>query len=500
MRLQTLLVAAGLRGARITDGWGQPDEGAGLVGPEIVDIAISSSAVAAGTLFACVPGQHADGHDFAQVAVQRGAVALLCERPVQLPVSVPQVVVASVRAALGPLSAAFWGRPARFMKVVGVTGTTGKTTTCALLASIFRAYGWRSAVIGTLTGERTTPEAPVLQRRLAELLREGTAAVAMEVSSHALDQHRADGTELVAAVFTNLSQDHLDYHGTMESYFEAKAALFKPGWAPLAVVNRDDEWGARLARRVAEAGPGAPQLVTYSPDDAIDVHVGPERASFKWRGQKLELGMGGRFNVANAVAAATTAETLGVPIDGIQEGLLSVPPVRGRFEVVEAGPPFHVIVDFAHTPAALGAALRAARELSGKAPLGRVVLVFGAGGERDRGKRPAMGEVASRLADVCFLTSDNPRGEDPLGIIAEVASGAAPGALVIEPDRAKAIEKALAAARPGDVVVIAGKGHETGQDFGDHVEPFNDAEVAREVLRCLRGGGAGPAAVAPKVG
>jgi UDP-N-acetylmuramoyl-L-alanyl-D-glutamate--2,6-diaminopimelate ligase len=386
------------------------------------------------------------------------------------------------------------------MKVVGVTGTTGKTTTCALLASIFKAYGWQSAVIGTLTGERTTPEAPVLQRRLAELFREGTVAVAMEVSSHALDQHRVDGTELAAAVFTNLSQDHLDYHGTMESYFEAKATLFEPGWAPLAVVNRDDAWGARLARRVAEAGPGAPQLVTYSPDDATDVQVGPDRASFRWRGQKLELGMGGRFNVANAVAAATTAEALGVPMAGIQDGLFSVPSVRGRFEVVEAGPPFHVLVDFAHTPAALGAALRAARELVDKAPPGRVVVVFGAGGDRDRGKRPAMGEVASRLADVCFLTNDNPRGEDPLGIIADVASGAAPGALVVEPDRARAIEKALAVARPGDVVVIAGKGHETGQDFGDHVEAFDDAEVARQVLRSLRGGGAGPTATAAKAG
>ena len=461
-----------------------------VAGPEVADITMSSKEVGPGSLFACTPGLHADGHDFAPAAVERGAVALLCEHAVAVPPVVAQVVVPSVRRALGPLSAAFWGYPAQAMKVVGVTGTNGKTTTCALLASIFDACGWPAAVMGTLTGERTTPEAPVLQRRLAQLLREGKQAVAMEASSHALDQHRVDGTAFAAVVFTNLSQDHLDYHGDMEAYFAAKAKLFEPGRSPLAVVNRSDEWGARLARQVEQAGKA--RLVTYSPDDARDVVLGPGRASFVWQGLRLELNMGGRFNVANAVAAAATAAALGAPMEAVQAGLAAAPPVRGRLEVVQPGLPFSVLVDFAHTPAALRAALGAARELaSGSQPPGRVLVVFGAGGERDRGKRPLMGEVASGLADVVFLTTDNPRSEDPMAIIGQVASGAREGQVVVQPDRAEAIAEAIGAARPGDVVLIAGKGHETTQEIGGQVRPFDDAVVARQAVRQLWGPPAG---------
>ena len=490
-----MLAAAGLEGTAVV---GAPD---GAEDPDLVDITISSADVEAGSLFACVPGRHADGHDFAPVAARRGAAALLCERLVEVGPVLPQVIVPSVRQVLGPVSAAFWGQPARAMKVVGVTGTNGKTTTCALLASIFEAGGEEAGVMGTLTGERTTPEAPALQRRLAELRGQGTVAVAMEVSSHALDQHRVDGTAFAAGVFTNLSQDHLDYHGTMESYFAAKAALFRPGWVPLAVVNQGDEWGARLARRLA--GQGGPQLVTYSPGDATEVTIGAARASFSWRGQRIELNMGGRFNVTNAVAAATTAVALGVPMEAVREGLARASTVRGRMQPVEPGSPVNVLVDFAHTPAALAAVLGAAREMAA-APAGRVIVVFGAGGDRDRGKRPAMGAVARRLADVAVVTTDNPRSEDPLAIIAEVAGGAsevargaeskdaAPGdgQLLVVPDRAEAISRALGLAKPGDVVVLAGKGHETGQDFGDRVEPFDDVQVARQVLGRL-GWGAG---------
>ncbi len=513
MRLRELAEAAGLAEFVIAAaGRGTPAEG-----PEVRSVVMSSAEVSAGSLFACVPGARADGHDYASQALARGAVALLCEH--EIPLGVPQLVVPSVRRAVGPLSAAFWGRPAASMTVVGVTGTNGKTTTCALLASIFQANGWQTGVLGTLTGARTTPEAPELQRQLAELRDSGARAVAMEVSSHALAQARVGGTEMAAGVFTNLSQDHLDYHGTMDAYFEAKALLFQPGMVRLAVVNRDDPWGKRLAARLQG---GRLSLVTYGPGDATEVVLGRRSASFTWRGERINLNIPGRFNVTNAIAAATTARELGVGWDAVIAGLAAVTPVRGRFEPVEAGQPFTVLVDFAHTPAALGESLRAARELVGGRPRagayakeayktaapgapasgagaagagaaglgGRLIVVFGAGGDRDRGKRPLMGRVASELADVVVITSDNPRSEKPLAIVQEVAGGVVRGQPLVELDRAKAIAGALSMAGPGDVVVIAGKGHETGQDFGDHVEDFDDAEVAGRLL-VARWGGSG---------
>lgn len=460
---------------------------------------MSSLDVTPGAMFACVPGAHTDGHDYVDDAVSRGAVAVACERPVAC--DVPQVVLPSVRRALGPLSAALWSFPSSRMRVVGITGTNGKTTTCALLASIFRAGGWPTGVIGTLSGSRTTPEAPVLQRRLASFRDGGAAAVAMEVSSHALAQHRVGGTEFAAAVFTNLSQDHLDYHGTMEAYFEAKAGLFTGGHIGLAVVNRADPWGARLAERLFGLGsPERERILTYSPEDATEVssHVvgGSAKTTFVWRGDRMVLAIPGTFNVANAVAAATTAEGLGLGRDAVREGLASVAPVRGRFELIDEGQPFSVVVDFAHTPVALAEALRAARQLAagsdepasrgpgareGHSRRGRVIVVFGAGGDRDPGKRPVMGRIASQLADTVVVTSDNPRSEPPLSIIDQVVGGAEVRPLV-EPDRAQAIARALHLAAAGDVVLIAGKGHETGQDFGTRVEAFDDAEVVRAVL------------------
>ena len=441
---------------------------------EIRDVTMDSRAVQPGSLFACVPGGHVDGHTFAPVARRAGAVALLVQRPLDLPG--PQVVVTSVRAALGPLAAAVNGDPSRQLTVVGVTGTNGKTTTCALLAQIFAAHGWPASVIGTLTQARTTPEAPELQCLLARMREAGQRVVAMEVSSHALDQHRVDGVHFAVGVFTNLTQDHLDYHGTMDRYFAAKARLFDEGRTGVAVVNRDDPWGQELRARLEQRGA---VVVDYGVADAEDLEVTALGSRWRWRGVPMSLPIGGRFNVQNALAAATAAEALGVPASDVATGLAHAPQVRGRFERVDAGQDFTVLVDYAHTPDGLAKALAAARELTDR----RLFVVFGAGGDRDHEKRAPMGEVAARLADLAVVTSDNPRSEDPDAIIEQVVAGAADRSRVrVIADRAQAIETALAVAAHGDVVVIAGKGHETGQEIAGTVRPFDDAEVVRQVL------------------
>jgi UDP-N-acetylmuramoyl-L-alanyl-D-glutamate--2,6-diaminopimelate ligase len=452
--------------------------------PEAIDIAhitLDSRHIDPGTLYSCVVGAHHDGHDFAPEAVAAGAVALLCERPLDLEVA--QIVVDQVRPALGPLADALYGHPSRALTVVGVTGTNGKTTTTQLLAAIFQAAGLATATVGTLSGTRTTPEAPLLQATLAGFRTDGVAAVTMEVSSHALIQHRTDAVHFAAAVFTNLTRDHLDYHATMTDYFEAKARLFRPGRADMAVVNADDQWGRVLLDRLqAETGHGAGQapVLPFSHRDVEDLQAGPDGSRFRWHGVDVRLRLGGAFNVTNAVAAATTARALGVGDRAIAEGLGSVESVRGRFEPIRMGQQFAVFVDYAHTPDGLEQALSSARQLT----TGRLSVVFGAGGDRDHAKRPLMGEVAARIADLVVLTSDNPRSEDPEAIMAEVRSGMrGPGHVVVEVDRARAIGAALAAAGPGDVVVIAGKGHETYQELAGRVTPFDDAEVARQALR-----------------
>jgi UDP-N-acetylmuramoyl-L-alanyl-D-glutamate--2,6-diaminopimelate ligase len=449
----------------------------GVIGDGAADVqalVIDSRRAGPGALFACVPGLTRDGHAFAAAAVAGGAVALLCER--QLDVSVPQVVVRSVRAALGPVSDAFFDHPSRGLTVAGVTGTNGKTTTCALLQGAFEANGWSTATIGTLTQQRTTPEAPELQELLAGWRDGGGDAVAMEVSSHALVQHRVDAVHFTAGVFTNLSPEHLDYHRNMEEYFDAKARLFEPGRLELAVVNRADPWGQRLTERLLRA-PVA--VETFAPQDAADVELSPDHTRFTWEGQRMMIHLGGRFNVGNALAAATCARALGVPVDTIAAGLASVEGVRGRFERVAVGQAFTVLVDYAHTPDGLTQALRGARELT----RGRLIVVFGAGGDRDHEKRPLMGAAATALADLAVITSDNPRSEDPEEIIRQVVAGASDGSkLVVEADRASAILAALATADPGDVVVIAGKGHELGQEVGGRVLPFDDAATARAAL------------------
>ncbi|MGI8777033.1 MAG: UDP-N-acetylmuramoyl-L-alanyl-D-glutamate--2,6-diaminopimelate ligase [Acidimicrobiales bacterium] len=461
-------------------------------GTEIAAITQDSRAVRPGALFCCVRGGRVDGHDLGGDAVAAGAVALLCERA--LPVAAPQAIVACTRSAMAPVAATFFGHPSRRLPVVGVTGTNGKTTTTHFLAAALRAAGRPCGVIGTLTGPRTTPEAIDLQAQLAGLAQRGVAGVAIEVSSHALVQHRVDATWFAVAVFTNLSRDHLDYHGTMEEYFGAKASLFSHERAAVGVVNRDDPWGRRLLDTVSI--PTRP----FSLADAVDLDVGITSSTFAWEGQAVRLGLGGAFNVSNALAAAMAARELGVDASAVAEGLSSVMSVPGRFEVIDGGQPFTVLVDYAHTPDSLGQALVAARHAAeshaagshaaddrdarshGGDP-GRVLVVFGCGGDRDRSKRPAMGEVAARLADVAVLTSDNPRSEDPLAIIGEVAAGVAgPGVVIVEPDRRTAIGMALDRARPGDVVVVAGKGHETTQVGAASTVDFDDRVVVRDEL------------------
>ncbi|CAN5848499.1 UDP-N-acetylmuramoyl-L-alanyl-D-glutamate--2,6-diaminopimelate ligase [soil metagenome] len=424
-----------------------------------------------GVLFCAVTGANHDGHDHARAAVAAGATAVLCERPLDL--GVPELRVPSVRTALGPVAAALAGRPSDHLSVVGVTGTNGKTTTTHLLGAVLEAAGRPCGVIGTLTGTRTTPEAPDLQAALADLIVGGREAVAMEVSSHALDLHRVDGTHFSVGVFTNLSRDHLDHHQDMAAYFAAKARLFEPDLCARAVVNVDDPHGRLLRDAAVIPSTG------YSLADAEALTLNPDGSRFRWRGVEVHLPLAGRFNVYNALAAAAAAAELGIGPEEVAVGLTAAGAVPGRFELVDEGQPFLAVVDYAHTPDGIEQLLIAARELASD----RVILVFGAGGDRDRAKRPEMGEVAARLADVVVLTTDNPRHEAPAVIISQVRTGMNETRDVrVEPDRRAAIEVAVRAAGPGDVVLVAGKGHETTQIIGEAVVAFDDRLVLREAL------------------
>ena len=450
---------------------------------EIGDLAHDARAVAPGALFFCVPGSTADGHAFAPAAIGAGALALVVERPLDLPV--PQVVVADARAAMAVVADEFFGRPSEQLLVAGVTGTNGKTTTTFLLRSILGAAGLRPGLVGNIErvvgGESrpaalNTPEAIDLQRLFREMLDAGDRSVALEASSHASAQHRLDRVRFAALVFTNLTQDHLDFHGTMEVYFEAKRRLFLADPRPPAVVNVDDPWGRRLARELDVA-------LTYGFAEDADVRperleLGADGARLRAAGIELHTALRGRFNVENVLAAVAAARVLGLPDSAVAAGIERVRGVPGRFEPVEEGQPFAVLVDYSHTPDSLENALHAARDVGD----GRVIVVFGCGGDRDRAKRPLMGRVASQLADVAILTSDNPRSEDPEAIIAETLAGA-DAELEVEPDRRVAIVRAVEAARAGDVVLIAGKGHEQGQEIAGRKLPFDDRAVAREALR-----------------
>jgi UDP-N-acetylmuramoyl-L-alanyl-D-glutamate--2,6-diaminopimelate ligase len=454
--------------------------------PDIRGVTHDSRAVEPGDLYVALVGQRFDGRDFARDAMARGAVA---------------VVVDERRALLAPLAAAVYGHPDRELILAGVTGTNGKSTVATLLAAILGAAGLPAGFVGTLgyrfgtqtfPGGHTTPEASDLYRTLRRMRDAGARAVAMEVSSHALDpaMGRVAGVRFDVGVFTNLTRDHLDYHPDMESYFAAKRRLFdqlKPG--ARAVVNVDDPWGRRLAAELPGAltfsagGVGGDVEATESKLDAAGTHatVRTPRGTLRFSSPLL-----GTYNLANLLAAAAAAEALGLPHEAVVRAFAAQRPIPGRMEPVEHGQPFPVFVDYAHTDAALDAALRSAREVAGAGGHpGKVAVVFGCGGDRDRGKRPLMGRVAGELADLPIATSDNPRSEDPLAILAAVeeglkASGNASYRLV--PDRREAIRQAISSADPGWVVLVAGKGHEREQIVGDRKLPFSDFDEIEKAL------------------
>ena len=454
------------------------------------DLAYDSQAVVPGTLFFCVVGEQADGHAFAADAVGRGAVALVVERPVD--VAVPQLVVTDSRRAMASAAAVFFEDPSRDLVLAGVTGTNGKTTTTFLLFAMLAAAGLRPGLLGTIEsrvgGERrpalrTTPEAIDLQRTLREMVDVGDRSCALEATSHGAELGRLDHVHFAALVFTNLSHDHLDFHGTLERYYDAKRRLFFDGERPPAAINVGDAYGRRLADELRAAG--HKRLVTFGFSDDADVRpdaieLSRTGATFTASGMPLHTHLLGRFNVENVLGAAAAGLLLDLPDDAIARGVESVRGVPGRFEAVDEGQPFAVIVDYAHTPDSLANALRTARELAA----GQVICVFGCGGDRDRDKRPLMGEAASRFADVVIVTSDNPRSEDPGAIVAEILAGA-PREVDVELDRRVAIEHAVEMAAPGDVVLVAGKGHEIGQEIAGRVLPFDDRAVVREALRRL---------------
>ena len=441
-------------------------------GVDVLDLAYDARRARPGSLFFCVPGLRADGHDFAPQAVENGAVALVVERPLDLPV--PQLVVDGAREAMPVAADEFFGRPTETLQVAGVTGTSGKTTTTFLLHAVLEAAGRKPGLIGTIEtrigGERrpavrTTPESIDLQRAFRQMLDAGDRSCALEATSHGSELRRLDRVRFACLVFTNLSQDHLDLHGTMERYFEAKRRLFLEG-SPPAAINVGDEWGRRLLRD----RPGRAHLrpCAEAPSSAR------RRSTASTCGSRAASTSRTRSprSPPRACSGSTTSTA--------KRALESVPGVPGRFERVDEGQPFEVVVDYAHKPNALENVLRTARELAGG---GRVICVFGCGGDRDRGKRPLMGHIVAELADVGIVTSDNPRSEEPRAIVDEVLAGAPE--LEVELDRRTAIARAVELAEPGDVVVVAGKGHEQGQQIGEVVLPFDDREVAREALRRL---------------
>ncbi len=462
---------------------------------EVAGVVYDSRAVSAGYLFFCVVGFQSDGHEHAPAAVANGAVALCVERV--LPIDVPQIVVTDVRSAMPHIAAVYYGRPADDMLLIGITGTNGKTTTAFLVESILAAAGRTPGLMGTIETHvagvvrpavRTTPESVDVHALLAEMRAAGVDSVAMEVTSHALALNRADALHFRSVGFTNLTQDHLDFHPTIEDYFAAKRSLFTPERASKGAVNMDDPYGAEIAATASIP------LITFGMAPKADVRaeqidLGSTGSTFLLvtpGGEvKIETSLVGPFNVSNCLAAAAVALQAGIGLDAIEQGIRQLRAVPGRFESIDAGQPFSVIVDYAHTPDSLDNVLVAGSRLA-QGRGGRLIALFGAGGDRDRGKRPLMGMVAARLADFLIVTSDNPRSEVPDAIIGEILEGVAterpngPDAALA--DRREAIGVALRQARDGDVVVIAGKGHETGQEFADRTIPFDDRIVAAEVL------------------
>ena len=467
-----------------------PSEVTGALPVEIGDLAYDTRRVTAGALYFCVPGRRVDGHDLAWEAIERGAVALVVERPLE--VGVPQLVVVDSRAAMAVAADAFFGEPTKELEIAGVTGTNGKTTTAILLRAMLESGRSTAGLVGTIEwivgGEHrpapfTTPEAIDLQRLFREMLQKGDRSAAVEASSHGSALGRLDRVRFAALVFTNLSQDHLDLHGTMDDYFQAKRRLFTGAQPPPAAVNVGDEWGRRLASELADVH-RAP-LVTFGLDDDAEVRpegleVAADGSRFRAAGIDIETPLRGLFNVENVLGVIAAGLLLDLDEDAIAAGIAGVAGVPGRFEAVDEGQAFSVIVDYAHTPDSLETVLRAARGLGD----GRVIVVFGAGGDRDRGKRPLMGRVAVEFADHVIVTSDNPRSEEPVAIIADVLQGTGVD-VEMDPDRRAAIVRAIGLAEAGDVVVIASKGHEQGQEIAGVLHPFDDRTVAREALAGL---------------
>lgn len=475
----------------------QPIRVRGTTSRDIEGIAYDSRQVRPGYIFVALPGQRCDGRAFIADAVQRGAVAIVMEGECSVPQGAVCICVADARQTLAEISCAFYGNPSQRLRIIGITGTNGKTTTSYFCRDMLAAAGYPTGLIGTISYEigqrripaaRTTPEAPDIQAMLDQILRVGGRAAVMEVSSHGLDQKRVWGIDFDVGVFTNLSQDHLDYHGTMERYFAAKAQLFrslgqmnKKAWA---VINMDDPWGLQLA----DTGGLEAERVLYGMHPhahvrAEEVELTAEGSIFRlvtpWGSARVRLALPGAFNVSNALAAAAACGVLDVPIDTMVAALENMKCVPGRLERVPIKKPFRVFVDYAHTPDALENVLQTLRPITA----GRLIVVFGCGGNRDRGKRPLMGAVAARLSDYVILTSDNPRREDPQTILDDIEQGM-PSGLAFEKivNREEAILRALQCAGEGDVVLIAGKGHETYQEFADTVVPFDDREVVKRLI------------------
>ena len=460
MRLGSLLSAAGINATLLET------EAASI---EVARVSHDSRSVQSGDLFCCVPGASHDGHDFASEAVRCGASVLVCERPLGL--TTPTVIVPSVREAMPLLAAAIHGWPSRHLSLVGVTGTNGKTSVVHLLSWILARSGMSTEVHGTLSGGRTTPEATDLQSMFGRWVSDGVETAAIEVSSHALAQHRVDGTHFALVGFTNLSRDHLDFHTSMSDYETAKARLFDGSFSTSALVMVDTPAGRRMAVRAREAGMDVTEVEVATAGGVIR----SDGVGFEWRGRPVEVSTPGRFTIANALLAAEMASALGLGESDVVDGLSSAPPVPGRFEPVplEGGP--MVVVDYAHTPEALSAALATARQIVA----GRLLVVLGCGGGRDRGKRPEMGRIALAGSDMVVVTSDNPRDEPPEGVIADILSGMDSAPSLVEPDRRLAIAAALRLAGPDDLVLIAGKGHEDTQESEGRFEPFDDRVTAR---------------------
>jgi UDP-N-acetylmuramoyl-L-alanyl-D-glutamate--2,6-diaminopimelate ligase len=442
----------------------------------VTGITQDSRNIEPGDILCCVRGALFDGHEFIHEAQQRGAIAVLVDHLVtDIDDSITQIVVADVRSVLGRVASAAFRHPASSLKMVGITGTNGKTTTASILGAILATHGASVSVMGTLTGARTTPESIDLHAQLRDCVDQGFDHVVMEVSSHALELHRVNGIVFDVALFTNLGHDHLDFHGTIENYFAAKQKLFSSQLARVAVVNTDDSYGRRLQAEATIPTTG------YESSQVGNVAVGVSEISFQWRGHLARLPIGGTFAVMNALAAMTVASVLNVPDDVIIRGCSHVVTIPGRFESVHNDSDIDVVVDFAHTPEALRGLLTSAREIVRS----ELIVVFGCGGDRDVAKRPVMGDIASRGADIVIVTSDNPRSEDPDQIVADILGGVSFNKSRVSSfvNRENAIESAILGAKRGDMVVIAGKGHELTQEIKGVLLPFSDVAIASAVLR-----------------